>query len=57
LLIEMQNIFAAKHKVPIPALCHTSYTITPPLFEKLKESCPLDDLKATDARLRRHKLH
>jgi len=34
-----------------------SCTITTPLFGKLQELRPLDDLKISGARLRRHKFH
>jgi len=34
-----------------------SHIITPPLFGKLQELRPLNNFKATDARLREDKLH
>jgi len=33
------------------------HIIAPPLFKKLQELHPLDDLEAADARLREHKFH
>jgi hypothetical protein len=53
----MYEFILAKHKVKFLLKNPAHRIITPSLFGKLKELRLLDNLKATDVRLSRNKLH
>jgi hypothetical protein len=52
----MSTLPSAKHKIAF-IIDFVLYIIIPPLSRNKKESHLQYELKATDARLRRHKLH